>query len=149
MSLVKTLAVIALLFLAVGAFLFYETTLIDVSIGGFSFRMGPKGEQLMDVDTIVSNGGVIGGALNITGSKIYIDGKLAAVLYKPSTLKLEPGSTTNVTLTYKVVDAKPILGMLARRSAMINVTVDSQLLVGGYAVSLPTQTRAGRITLSG
>lgn len=149
MSLAKTLAIAVLLFLAIGAFLFYQTMLIDVNIGGFNFHKSPKGEQLMDVDTTISNNGVISGDLNITGSKIYIDGKLAAILYKPSTLKLKPGSTTNITLTYKVVDTKPILGMLARRTAMINITINSQLLVNGYTINLPTQTRTGKITLSG
>ncbi len=149
MGAVKTLALIVLLFIVMGAVLFYEASMIDVEVSGFSFRKSSRGEQLMDVDVVINNRGFLSGKMNITGSRLYIDGKLTAVLYRPVSFRLGSGSVSNVTVTYRVVNVEPIKAMLMRRTAVLNVTVDSELSVSGVTVGLPRQTRVGRITLTG
>ncbi len=145
----KALALAVLVVAAASAVLFYESQRIHVGLTSISFREGPGGEELMDVDVVVDNRGVISGDVNLTGSLLYVDGRLAATLYRPVLIHLEPGGSTSLTVTYRVVDEEPLRRLLDRGSGELNVTLDARFLVAGMWVDLPEQTRTGRITLGG
>jgi len=135
----RKLAII-LLVVAAAAALYFEAGKISVKIADVKPRLAPQ--PLIEVEVEVDNRGLLGFDVNVTGSRVYIDGRLAAVLERPALVHVEPRASTKASLTYRVVDPAAVARLVARGRGRVTVTVDSKLVVGGVSIPLPEVERS-------
>lgn len=103
-----------------------------------------KEGALIDVVVEANNRGQLNLDVEIADSKIYVDGNLTAVLKQPVVIHIKSRAKTTTTLTYKVVNPKPLANALLKgligKQTKIKVTVDPVLIIFGLKIPLPEQT---------
>lgn len=99
---------------------------------------------LVDVVVEANNKGLLSLDVEIADSKIYVDGNLTAVLKQPAVIHIRPGAKTATTLTYKIVDPRPLANALLKglfgKRTKIRVTVDPVVKIWDFKIPLPEQT---------
>ncbi len=142
------LLIIILLLLGAAVYALLEAKKISFDVKEVKPRIDWKNVikegALIDVVVEANNRGQLNLDVEIADSKIYVDGNLTAVLKQPVVIHIISGTKTTTTLTYKVVNPKPLANALLKgligKQTKIKVTVHPVLIIFGLKIPLPEQT---------